>query len=87
MASKRQTAALKRAIRIAGSRAALGQKIGGISGQAVGKWLKAGVPPERVLDVEAATLGAVSRHDLRPDIYPREAPSLDRSAVNQSAAG
>ena len=30
------------------------------------------VPAERVLAIEAATGHRVSRHDLRPDIYPRE---------------
>lgn len=34
---------------------------------AVAKWKK--VPAERVLAVEAFT--GISRHDLRPDIYPR----------------
>lgn len=29
------------------------------------------LPPQYVLDVEAADIG-FSRHDLRPDIYPRE---------------
>ncbi|MDQ0305303.1 transcriptional regulator [Ancylobacter polymorphus] len=34
------------------------------------------VPAERVLDVERIT--GISRHDLRPDLYPREpAPSTD----------
>jgi DNA-binding transcriptional regulator YdaS (Cro superfamily) len=31
-----------------------------------------GVPAEHVLAVEAASKGKLSRHDLRPDIYPRE---------------
>lgn len=39
-----------------------------ITSQAVGQWKR--VPAERVLDVEAIT--GVSRHDLRPDLYPRE---------------
>jgi DNA-binding transcriptional regulator YdaS (Cro superfamily) len=39
--------------------------------QAVQKWQSSGRPPaERVLEVERLT--GVSRHDLRPDIYPRE---------------
>ena len=32
------------------------------------------VPAERVLAVEHATGGQVTRYDLRPDIYPLEAP-------------
>ena len=39
-----------------------------ISAPAISQWER--VPSERVLDVEAAT--GVSRHDLRPDLYPRE---------------
>lgn len=39
----------------------------GITPQAVGKWKR--VPPERVIEVEQAT--GVSRHRLRPDLYPR----------------
>jgi DNA-binding transcriptional regulator YdaS (Cro superfamily) len=42
-----------------------------ISYEAVRKWQTAGrLPIERVLEVERLT--AVSRHELRPDIYPRE---------------
>ncbi|ARR53465.1 MULTISPECIES: transcriptional regulator [Rhizorhabdus] len=33
----------------------------------------AALPPQYVLKVEAAALG-VDRHQLRPDIYPSEAP-------------
>lgn len=39
---------------------------GGITPQAISQWKQ--VPAERVLDVERAT--GVSRHDLRPDLYP-----------------
>lgn len=42
-----------------------------ITPQAVGHWCRSGqIPAERVLRVEELT--GVSRHDLRPDIYPRE---------------
>jgi DNA-binding transcriptional regulator YdaS (Cro superfamily) len=42
-----------------------------VSAQAVGLWVKSKkVPADRVLAIEAAS--GVSRHDLRPDIYPRE---------------
>lgn len=40
----------------------------GLKRQAFYQWPK--VPPERVLPIEAAT--KVSRHDLRPDLYPKE---------------
>jgi len=43
----------------------------GVSYQAVQRWFVRGrVPAERVLAIEAAT--GVSRHELRPDIYPVE---------------
>lgn len=47
---------------------------GTITPQAISQWKK--VPAERVLDVERAT--GVSRHELRPDIYP--APDMERAA-------
>ena len=44
----------------------------GVTQPTVWRWLNQSkqVPAEYVLRVEAAT--GVSRHDLRPDIYPRE---------------
>lgn len=36
-------------------------------------WYRVGrAPAERVLAIEAATAGEVSRHQLRPDIYPED---------------
>ena len=64
------------AARAAGTKARLA-KLVGVSPQAITKWLKSGVPAERVLAVERET--GVSRHVLRPDIYPSE-PSLPRAA-------
>jgi DNA-binding transcriptional regulator YdaS (Cro superfamily) len=67
---KRQ--ALARAIAKAGSQVALAAAIGKRQGQ-IGYWLNAakrGVPGDYVLAIEKAT--GVSRHDLRPDLYPRE---------------
>ena len=37
----------------------------------VSRWGVRGVPAERVLGVEQIT--GISRHDLRPDLYPRSA--------------
>ncbi|MEG8040474.1 YdaS family helix-turn-helix protein [Sphingomonas sp. LR60] len=44
----------------------------GITQPSVWAWLKNGkpLPGEHVLKVEGAT--GISRHDLRPDLYPRE---------------
>lgn len=41
-----------------------------------------GVPAEHVLKVEKASKGKLSRHDLRPDIYPRERPKRRRNGAN-----
>ncbi len=63
--------ALQLAVEKAGSQAALA-RIAEVSTTAVWKWVQSSkrVPAEFVLKIEAAT--GVSRHDLRPDIYPRE---------------
>lgn len=63
--------ALARAIREIGSQTAFGKLIGKRQSVVHG-WLRDArpIPAEYVLQVEAAT--GVSRHDLRPDIYPRE---------------
>ncbi len=63
--------ALQQAVDKAGSQAEIA-RIAGVSTTAVWKWVQSSkrVPAEFVLKIEAAT--GVSRHDLRPDIYPRE---------------
>jgi DNA-binding transcriptional regulator YdaS (Cro superfamily) len=63
--------ALMLAIDKAGSQAEIA-RIAGVSTTAVWKWVQSSkrVPAEFVRKIEAAT--GVSRHDLRPDIYPRE---------------
>lgn len=63
--------ALTQAVESLGSQSELA-RVCGVSPTAVWKWMKGtdGLPPKYVLRVEAAT--GVSRHDLRPDIYPRE---------------
>ncbi|HEY5379233.1 MAG TPA: YdaS family helix-turn-helix protein [Pseudolabrys sp.] len=62
--------AFQRAIREAGGQVALGKKIG--AGQSkIAFWLndaKKGVAADYVLKIEEVT--GVSRHELRPDIYP-----------------
>ncbi|MCP2016860.1 transcriptional regulator [Qipengyuania citrea] len=63
--------ALTSAVGVAGSQAELA-RICEVSATAVWKWVQSSkrMPAEYVLRAEAAT--GVSRHDLRPDIYPRE---------------
>ena len=65
------TDAFRRAVKIIGSQMATGALVG-LTQQAVSARLAAGLPcwPEHVLTVEAAT--GISRHELRPDIYPPE---------------
>lgn len=67
--------ALKTAIRIAGSQEALGEMIGKDQ-TTISTWLlgktKKGVPAEDALLIENAVNGAVTRHELRPDLYPVE---------------
>jgi DNA-binding transcriptional regulator YdaS (Cro superfamily) len=65
-----ENTAIARAIDAAGGAAQLA-KLCDVSYEAVRKWRKQRKPPaERVLEIERYT--QVSRHDLRPDIYPRE---------------
>ena len=73
---------IKKAIEILGNQASLAaavteiQPAHRVSQQAVSGWLRNGCPPDRVLAVEKATNGEVTRYQLRPDIYP-----LDEGAV------
>lgn len=72
--------ALAKAVRKAGSQSAFGRLIGK-SQTSVHEWLRDGkaLPAEHVLAVERET--GVSRHDLRPDIYPREPASAAKPAA------
>lgn len=65
--------ALQKAVTILGSQSALAKAIGKRQGH-VWHWLNKGgkVPAEAVLPIERATNGAVTRHELRPDLYPEE---------------
>lgn len=74
--------ALTTAVENAGGQSALA-RICGIGQPAVWKWLQSAkrLPAEYVLRVEAAT--GVSRHLLRPDIYPRETFSLPAAAIGE----
>ena len=44
----------------------------GVKPQVVVNWRARGVPAGRVLAIEQATAGRVTRHALRPDLYPLE---------------
>lgn len=70
-----RTDALRKAIEKAGGQVALAKALGLKSQGSISNWLLRDkrVPAERVLAVESAT--GVSRHDLRPDLYPRDRPA------------
>ncbi|WP_245892275.1 transcriptional regulator [Novosphingobium guangzhouense] len=74
------------AVEIAGSQSALA-RMAEVSSTAVWKWVQSSkrLPAEYVLRVEAAT--GVSRHHLRPDIYPVEMPEASSrwSGIDQRA--
>lgn len=61
--------AIKRACKIFGGQTALAAALGVGRQSTVASWINRGkVPAEKVLKIEALT--GVSRHDLRPDLYP-----------------
>lgn len=74
MANEERDPILERAIVLAGGPAALARFISEnfdpITVQAICDWKRC--PPLRVLQVERAAKGEVTRHDLRPDLYPRQ---------------
>jgi DNA-binding transcriptional regulator YdaS (Cro superfamily) len=62
---------IEKAITSAGSLAELARRTG-LAYQSIQQFRKSGkLPAEHVLKFEEATKGAVSRHEFRPDIYPR----------------
>lgn len=72
---------LERAIGAAGGVNALARALG-VSQPSVSNWER--VPAERVLAVE--TLTGVSRSELRPDLYPAEAPKRDVDPLEAARA-
>ena len=78
--------ALREAISVAGSQGKLARMCG-VSSTAVWKWLQVAkrIPAEFVLSAEAGT--GVSRHRLRPDIYPVEPMGSGFRRAGQSLSG
>ncbi|RQZ17257.1 chaperone [Burkholderia sp. Bp9031] len=63
-----ETSAIKRACAEVGGQSALARKLN-CTPQAVQKMCASGrVPSERVLEIER--ISGISRHELRPDLYP-----------------
>ena len=74
---------------LGGSYAAVGKSLGGISGEAVRKWEKNGIPPERVREIAEATDWRITPHQLAPDIYPHPddgLPEMLRGAYRDTGA-
>lgn len=87
MATTQPSQALRKAIGVIGSQSALAALLG-ITQGAISRWLARGssLPAEHVLKVEAAT--GISRHDLRPDLYPRETEApADRAGQRDELQG
>lgn len=79
-----QPTALERAIETAGSQTAFARAVGA-SQQIVSYWVARGkpLPAEFVLKAEASF--GISRHDLRPDIYPTDHAPADSSVTDASS--
>lgn len=72
--------ALEKAIINVGSTAELARRVGVVP-MAITQWKRRQqVPPERCLAVEAATGGAITRYDLRPDVFG-DAPTRSQEAA------
>ena len=67
MATKNES--LRDVIDAAGSAAKIAEHLG-IKPQAISQWSQ--VPALRVIAIERFLNGAVTRHEMRPDIYPEE---------------
>jgi DNA-binding transcriptional regulator YdaS (Cro superfamily) len=76
--------ALGKCYRICGSQVAFARLLG-VTGSALNRWNKTGVPPRRVPQIVAVMNGAVTYHELRPDLYPRTLPHA--VAVHSFTAG
>jgi DNA-binding transcriptional regulator YdaS (Cro superfamily) len=65
----------ERAIELLGGPSAVARQLGSrgvrVSPWAVSKWRRR-IPAERVLLIEQLTGGRITRHELRPDLYPAE---------------
>lgn len=77
--------AMTAAAKAAGSQTALAKELG-CTPQNV-QWMcsTGSVPAKHVLKIEAVT--GISRHQLRPDLYPEPSPTLDANLPNISPPG
>lgn len=85
--SNKSSAALLRAIQLAGSQSALGRRLGRPQAL-IHKWLhsKKPVGADHCAAIERVTAGAVTRRDLRPDdwhlIWPELTPTPKEGAAH-----
>lgn len=68
---KKKNLIVEKAINHFGSQSKLARMVGAKQ-QNIHWWLYSRVPAEFVLIIEKATNGLVTRHELRPDLYPIE---------------
>jgi DNA-binding transcriptional regulator YdaS (Cro superfamily) len=81
---KDPSSALSVTLRATGKNQAQLAQLLGITTQAVGRWHKDGIPEGRVLQLELIT--GVSRHVLRPDLYPLPAGAVVQFVEQGEAA-
>lgn len=61
--------AISKAIRLAGSQTQLAKKLN-VTPQAVQRWVSSDeIPLSRVVQIEAALNGEITREELRPDVF------------------
>jgi DNA-binding transcriptional regulator YdaS (Cro superfamily) len=71
--------ATRRAVTHAGGASALARALG-ITPQAVSRWIHAEqIPAKWVIPVETLIRSAVTREELRPDLYPTASPTYKKS--------
>lgn len=72
MAETSQNPHIERAVKICGRQADLAEKVG-CAQQTISKYLNGEirVSAEHAVAIERATVGAVPRHALRPDLWPQ----------------
>lgn len=73
------TEALRRAVKEIGTQKGLADKLG-VTQSVLWYWLekaKHGCPGEYVLKIEEATGGKITRHELRPDLYPERVEAAE----------
>lgn len=75
---------LAKAIQTVGGVAELARRLD-VTSQAVSQWDE--VPAERVLPVERACNGEVTRYELRPDLYPVEDHAMRGSKPGSARKG